>query len=106
MVRENQRLYLMENDHQLNKIGIAINPVKRQRQLELASGTHIKIIRCWQTTDARAIDVEKGLHSLFSRRRVQGEWFTHISIPDIEYAGYELTQCNNDGSIRRRYESI
>jgi hypothetical protein len=96
-----QRLYLMENNAQLNKIGIAKNPSKRKRQLELASGLNIKIIKCWVTLDATARSVEQYLHRLFARRRVQGEWFTHISIPDIEYAGYELTECNHDGTIKR-----
>lgn len=99
-----QRLYLMENDAQLNKIGIAKNPSKRKRQLELASGLSIKIVRCWRTLDASAHHVEQYLHRLFSRRRLNGEWFTHISIPDIEYAGYELEPCNHDGTEKRRIQ--
>lgn len=96
-----QRLYLMENTNNLNKIGISINPTRRKRQIELASGTRVCIIKCWETLDATARSVEQYLHRLFARRRVQGEWFTHISIPDIEYAGYELTECNHDGTIKR-----
>lgn len=91
----------MENSSLLNKIGIAKNPDKRRRQLELASGMKIKIIKCWTTLDAKAFEVEQYLHRLFSRRRKQGEWFDNISISDIEYAGYELTQCNTDGSEKR-----
>lgn len=96
-----QRLYLMENEANLNKIGIAKNPARRKRQLELASGLNIKIIKCWITLDATARSVEQYLHQLFSRRRLQGEWFTKISAPDIEYAGYELLECNNDGTKKR-----
>ena len=91
----------MENEAELNKIGIAKNPIKRKRQLELASGLNIKIIKCWITLDATARSVEQYLHRLFSRRRLQGEWFTKISVPDI-YAGYELLECNADGTPKRR----
>lgn len=101
-MKTDQKLYLMENSSELNKIGIAKNPIKRRRQLELTSGMKIKILKCWTTLDAKAFEVEQYLHRLFSRRRVQGEWFTNISIPDIEYAGYELTECNHDGTDKRR----
>jgi hypothetical protein len=96
-----QRLYLMENEASLNKIGIARNPTKRKRQLELASGLKIKIIKCWITLDASARCVEQYLHRLYSRRRVQGEWFSHISKLDVDYCGYELLECNFDGTRRR-----
>ena len=100
-LRQKQRLYLMSNPFNLHKIGIAINPNKRRRQIELASGNPITIIKCWETLDAPALEVEQYLHRLYARRRKQGEWFDNISIPDIEYAGYELKECNNDGSPRR-----
>lgn len=100
-MRERQRLYLMGNPFNLNKIGIALNPNKRRRQIELASGSPVHIIKCWETLDAPALEVEQYLHRLFARRRKQGEWFDNISVTDVEYAGYELKECNRDGSIRR-----
>jgi hypothetical protein len=99
---DSQKLYLMENSNNLNKIGISKNPSKRRRQLELTSGMKIKILKCWTCLDATAYNVEQYLHRLFSRRRTVGEWFTNISIPDIEYAGYELLECNQDGTDKRR----
>lgn len=101
-MRELQRLYLMENSNNLNKIGIAKNPTIRKRQLELASGCPIRILKCWQTLDANALEVEQYLHIRFARKRKEGEWFDNITIPDIEYAGYELTECNHNGTIRRQ----
>lgn len=96
-----QRLYLMENTNNLNKIGISNNPIRRKRQIELASGTRVRIIKTWETLDARAREVEQYLHRLFSRKRLQGEWFSKINVADIEYAGYDLRECNHDGSIMR-----
>lgn len=104
MLRNDQRLYLMENPYQLQKIGISINPLKRKRQIELASGVPISIIKCWETLDAKALDVEQALHIDFARRRTGGEWFQNISIKDIEYAGFELRPCNHDGTIMAQYK--
>lgn len=99
-----QRLYLMGNEFQLNKIGISVNPERRRRQIETMTGTKIKLIQCWNTLDTPAKTVEQYLHAVYSRRRTQGEWFSHISVRDIELAGYDLLPCNNDGTERRRYE--
>lgn len=96
-----QRLYLMENTNNLNKIGISNNPLRRKRQIELASGTHVCIIKCWETLDAPAREVEQYLHANFSRKRLQGEWFSKITVADIEYAGYDLRECNHNGTIMR-----
>lgn len=98
-----QRLYLMENTNNLNKIGISNNPIRRKRQIELASGTRVHIMKAWETLDAPAREVEQYLHARFSRKRLQGEWFSKITVADIEYAGYDLRECNHDGS-HRRYE--
>ncbi|AXF53095.1 MAG: meiotically up-regulated protein 113 [Caudoviricetes sp.] len=98
-----QRLYLMENSAQLRKIGVAKNPLTRKRQLELASGQRIKILKCWETVGVKALEVERSLHVQYARRRLQGEWFAYIGIPEIEMlSGYDLIECNHDGSIRRR----
>lgn len=100
-VRDKQRLYLMKNSLQLSKIGIAINPESRRRSLETSSGLSIDLVKCWQVLDGTALQAEQYLHRLYARRRKEGEWFDTISIPDVEYAGYELKECNRDGTIRR-----
>jgi hypothetical protein len=101
-MRAKQVLYLMSNPFKLFKIGISKNPIKRCRQIELASGSPVAIIKCWQTLDAPAFEVEQYLHRLFARKRKQGEWFDNITISDIEYAGYDLTECNHNGTLRRK----
>lgn len=92
---------MMVNASGLIKVGISNNPLRRRRQIELASGSSVSIIKCWQTLDAPAFEVEQFLHRQFARKRKQGEWFENISVPDVEYAGYDLVQCNSDGTTRR-----
>lgn len=99
--REEQRLYLMENAFGMSKIGISTNPERRRRQLENAAGVPVYLIKCWRTTEETAYKVEQDLHVAFSRRRMGGEWFSHISLADIEFFGHELIECNSDGSTKR-----
>lgn len=92
-----QRLYLMDNGLGLQKIGISIDPSHRKRQLELTSGLRLTILKSWETLDLPAHLVERGLHTVFARKRQQGEWFKNITVQDIELAGYELRECRHDG---------
>lgn len=103
--KASQRLYLMAAPSKLNlqKIGVSINPLSRKRQLELTSGLSISILKVWETLDQTARQVEQQLHAEFSRKRQNGEWFTGITISDIEYAGFELRECNHDGTIKAQY---
>lgn len=102
--KQRQVLYLMENEVGLRKIGISINPETRRRQLELTSGLNISILGCWRCLDATAFDVEQYLHHQFSRRRRNGEWFATIHLSDITLCGYELIECNQDGTAKRLRE--
>ncbi len=105
-MKDKQRLYLMSNPTGLKKVGIALNPDKRKRQIELTSGHKVDIIRCWQVIDATAREAEQYIHRLYARRRVEGEWFTQMSVQDVEYAGYDMVECNHNGTIRRKHESV
>lgn len=100
-----QRLYLFENPYNMFKIGISVNPERRKRQVELASGMPIYILKCWQTLDATAFEVEQAMHIAFARRRMpNGEWFKNMTIQDIELAGFELRECLHDGTIMAQYK--
>lgn len=99
--KEDQRLYLMENAFQMSKIGISVNPERRRIQLENACGVPVHLVKCWHTLDKTAYEVEQALHVEFSRRRMGGEWFKHISLAEVEFAGYDLVECNSDGSLKR-----
>lgn len=100
-MKNDQRLYLMKSDDGLFKVGISDNPERRRRQIQNASGRRVKILECW-ATEVPARTVEKAVHRMYSRRRKQGEWFTHMSYMDVQCAGYGLTQCNHDGTLRYR----
>lgn len=77
------------------------NLERRRKQIQNASGRRVKILECW-ATEVAARTVEKAVHRMYSRRRKQGEWFTHMSYMDVQCAGYGLTQCNHDGTLRYR----
>jgi len=70
--REDQRfLYLIINKRNgLYKIGISINPVKRERTLQ-AEEPEIEIINIYKG----GYQVEKRIHKCFEGKRVRGEWF-------------------------------
>lgn len=78
-----QSLYLMKNELGLFKIGISVNPEKRRNEIKNSSGFNVELIKAWETTDSAAT-VERKLHSLFSSKRTHGEWFTDLTIEDIE----------------------
>ena len=55
------------------KIGYAKNIEKRLEQLQVASPYNIILIAAFQSRDA--LNLERQLHSKYSRNRVRGEWF-------------------------------
>lgn len=101
VTKDEQRLYLMQNAYGMSKIGISVNPERRRRQLENAAGIPVHLVKCWRTLEDTAYNVEQALHVEFSRRRQGGEWFKHISLAEVEFAGFELLECNSDGSTKR-----
>lgn len=78
-----QQLYLMENSSGLFKIGISNNPERRLSQIKNASGLSVKLLATWETSED-AYTVEQRLHKKFKDQRTHGEWFTNLSIEDIE----------------------
>jgi len=56
------------------KIGLSIDPIKREYQLNRTkSPIGYRVISCYKVDDA--YKVEKMLHSILDSRRVEGEWF-------------------------------
>lgn len=78
-----QSLYLMKNELGLFKIGISVNPEKRRNEIKNSSGFNVELIKAWVTTESAA-NVERKLHGIFSSKRTHGEWFTDLTIEDIE----------------------
>lgn len=78
-----QMLYLMKNELGLFKIGISKNPSKRRNEIKNASGVNVELIKAWETTK-QAASVERKLHTIFANKRTHGEWFTELTIDDVE----------------------
>lgn len=68
-----QGVYLLVRCDGLVKIGIAVKPETRLRQLEQAQPNRLKLLRFYPAKTARAL--ERSLHSALSGKRVKGEWF-------------------------------
>lgn len=67
-------VYIVENSLGLIKIGIAGNPGKRIRTLEVASGAPI-VRRHISPPNQQARELEAALHRHFADKRQAGEWF-------------------------------
>ena len=69
-----QFVYLLEDQNtQLIKIGISIDPEFRAKQIDIAFGTDTKILGILEIEDAAR--TEKFIHGMLSAHRVIGEWF-------------------------------
>jgi len=55
------------------KIGIAINPQRRLRELQTGSSTRLRVINDIEMDDAEKI--ERAVHALLDACRLHGEWF-------------------------------
>lgn len=73
-------LYILSCNDQL-KIGVTNNIQRRIKQLQ--TGNPIPIILEYIDERSNPIKAERYLHSQLSQFRVQGEWFTNITVNDI-----------------------
>lgn len=68
-----QKVYLMQNDFGLYKIGISVNPNKRSLEVSNSSGVPTKVIKVWDSYNAYS--TEQKVHKEFAAKRKSGEWF-------------------------------
>lgn len=74
-------VYLMlDNNTGLYKIGMSNNPEIRERTLQSEKPTIIKVSEKRLPSREIAAAMEKMLHSIFSDKRVRGEWFKLTSL--------------------------
>lgn len=66
-----QIYFIQAEGNNLIKIGIAINPEKRLRQLQSASPVKLHLLK----TIEGGFSAERGLHKRFKDTRTHGEWF-------------------------------
>lgn len=82
---DEQKLYLMENDFGLIKIGISKDPTRRCRELQNASGTEVKILNEFKVPAmcGSSYELEQSLHKQFKNLRKKGEWFEKSCLKDL-----------------------
>lgn len=70
---DSQKVYIIQHELGLYKIGIAENPEKRVRQLQVGSPFELKLRQTENPTNARR--VEQHLHEKLRKFHFRGEWF-------------------------------
>jgi len=75
-------VYLMRAGKRNYKIGISQNPEKRLKCVQSGNPILVELIHSIETY--RALNIERLLHLVFSKQRLQGEWFK-FSKYDIPY---------------------
>lgn len=72
--RPEKYLYLLRNEHGKHKIGISVDPIKRAKALQSASGFVTKVLRFWDVGPVFVGEEKNVIHSLRKYRTI-GEWF-------------------------------
>lgn len=91
-------VYILENETNI-KIGKTSNPVNRLRQLSNSNTGGLKPLRVF-ITDGMYIDqtIEKIMHSIYSKERVEGEWFANLDFSEVRDQLIQL--CNSKDFIK------
>lgn len=66
-------IYIFKTDNNMYKIGVAENPKKRIKGVQVGCPTRVEFI--FSTHSYRALNVEAIIHEVFTRHRIRGEWF-------------------------------
>jgi len=85
-------VYLVGNtDHSVFKIGQSTNTEGRVRSLQTSCPYRLIVLREQVLPDSEsATQVERALHRHFSDRRLTGEWFSDISLEELQTTIQEL----------------
>lgn len=74
MNRRQGKVYVLENENGLVKVGTSINPSSRKSTIESVSGykinRHFETQCCWNS-----YEIESLVHKTLGDKRKQGEWF-------------------------------
>lgn len=73
---ESKKVYLLQNDNGMLKIGISVDPHKRARSIATASGVPVDVLNIWEHELAESI--ERDVLKNFSLYRTIGEWFNGL----------------------------
>jgi hypothetical protein len=68
-------IYIIGNRDSLQKIGYAINPAKRLKQLQTGNPEELFLHHKIEVPDDRARLIEQHIHREINYKRTKGEWF-------------------------------
>ena len=72
---KNRDLYfIMDESKGAVKIGLAVSPLARLRELQTGNPTPLKLMRVW--ADSTATD-ERWFHWYLAKHKINGEWFKY-----------------------------
>lgn len=95
----NQQYVYLVRSGKYYKIGIANNPKERINQIQVGNPHKIIFVSCYFMKDAGI--VEKALHSAFSEKQVNREWF---ALDEKEVEKFNNI-CETLGGQRQEYET-
>ena len=85
-------VYVIEDEHNTVKIGVAGNVAKRINAIDQATAYQI-INRYESPSCINAREIEKAAHKHFAKQRKKGEWFTIVFDDAVDYVkGHFVTQ--------------
>lgn len=83
------------------KIGLSDDPRKRLGELATGSAYTPTLIHSWRVASrADALTMERSMHGLFRRQRMNGEWFD-VPADEVVGVGECLSQGDREGGAKR-----
>lgn len=69
-------VYFIQMGYREIKIGVAANPGKRLKQLQIGCPRKLRLMASFEYPDRKTAErVEKGLHERYRWHKIRGEWF-------------------------------
>lgn len=96
----NVYLYIMESkqaDVSFYKIGVTNNLDKRLKSIR--TGNPNKVNYIYTELNKDAYKLERWLHAQFSKKRLEGEWFTSITVKEIRRKILQYNTTSLDVSL-------
>ena len=83
------------------KIGLSDDPRKRLGELATGSAYAPTLIHSWRVASrADALTMERAMHGVFRRQRMNGEWFD-VPADEVVGVGERLVQGDREGAAKR-----
>lgn len=84
IIKKEQKVYIIRQENSdILKIGIALYPEKRKKDIQVSNPNKLKVSMVIKTYKSASI-LERFLHKKFKSKRIRGEWFEKIANEEIE----------------------